>query len=421
MSAVAQSVPRSLGPFVALEVATSVSGMGNGISMVLFPWLVLELTGSAAAAGAMGAITTVPLLLSFLFSGVAVDIVGRRRMAVASDILSGVSVALVPLVGALTDLTFGVLAALAVLGAVFDPAGISARKSMLPEAAIRGGLRLERANGINEATWAAAYVLGPGIGGLCIGLLGASATFWIAAVLFAAGALTMLLVRVPGSGRLGEHERARGIVVSTVEGLRFVWDDRVLRSVGLLSMVMVGFWLPVEGVVFPVLFEDADQPGRLGLIVMALSAGGIGGALAYSAVGQRFARRPVFLVSLVVTGLAVVAMAFLPPFPVLLLFGFVTGFAYGPIGPLVNIAMQERSPGRMRGRVVGLVAALDYAAGPAGYLIIGPMIQAIGLQPAFMVLAVGVLVFAVLAIFLPSLRGLDDPPAEDAFSEATSD
>jgi MFS family permease len=340
-------------------------------------------------------------------------------MAIASDILSGVSVALVPLVGALTDLTFGVLAALAVLGAVFDPAGISARKSMLPEAAIRGGLRLERANGINEATWAAAYVLGPGIGGLCIGLLGASATFWIAAVLFAAGALTMLLVRVPGSGRLGEHERARGIVVSTVEGLRFVWDDRVLRSVGLLSMVMVGFWLPVEGVVFPVLFEEADQPGRLGLIVMALSAGGIGGALAYSAVGQRFARRPVFLVSLVVTGLAVVAMAFLPPFPFLLLFGVVTGFAYGPIGPLVNIAMQERSPGRMRGRVVGLVAALDYAAGPVGYLIIGPMIQAIGLQPAFMVLAVGVLVFAVLAMFLPSLRGLDDPPVEDAFSDSS--
>ncbi|MEI8080628.1 MAG: MFS transporter [Actinomycetes bacterium] len=419
MSAAVGATARSLRPFVALEVATSVSGMGNGISMVLFPWLVLELTGSAAAAGAMGAITTVPLLLSFLFSGVAVDIVGRRRMAVASDVLSGISVALVPIVGVFADLTFGVLAALAVLGAVFDPAGISARKSMLPESAVRGGMTLERANGINEATWAAAYVLGPGIGGLCIGGLGALTTFWIAAVLFAAGALTMLLVRVPGSGRLGEHERARGVVASTVEGLRFVWHDRVLRSVGLLSMVMVGFWLPVEGVVFPVLFEDADQPGRLGLIVMALSGGGIVGALAYSAVGQRYRRRPVFVASLVVTGLAVVAMAFLPAFPVLLLFGFITGLAYGPIGPLVNIAMQERSPGRMRGRVVGLIAALDYAAGPVGYLIIGPMIQAIGLQPAFMVLAIGVLAFAVVAVFLPALRGLDDPPAQDAIADVT--
>lgn len=408
VSPAAPATARSFGPFVALEVATATSGMGNGISMVVFPWLVLELTGSPAAAGLMGAITSLPLLLSFLFSGVAVDIVGRRRMAVISDLLSGISVALVPVVGYFLELNFALIAVLAVLGAIFDPAGISARVSMLPEAAGKAGLKLERANGIHHATWGVAYLLGPGIGGLSIGLWGALATFWIAAGLFCCGALTLLLVQMPGSGRPADHERPSGVLQSAKEGLRFVWNDRVLRSVGLLSMVMVGFWLPVEGVVFPVMFEAAAQPERLGITVMALSAGGVAGALTYGALGHRFGRRTMFVSALLVTGLAVVAMAFLPPFPMLVLFGVVTGFAYGPIGPLVNIAMQERSPSRMRGRVVGLISSIDYAAGPLGYLIIGPLIQAIGLQPAFMALAVGVLLTAVVAVFMPSLRGMDD-------------
>ncbi len=84
-------------PFLALESATVFSGTANGISMIAFPWLVLELTGSASAAGVLGAITALPLLVSFLFAGVFVDIVGRRRVAVVSDLLSMTSVALVPI------------------------------------------------------------------------------------------------------------------------------------------------------------------------------------------------------------------------------------------------------------------------------------------------------------------------------------
>ena len=405
------SPARTLTPFLALETATAVSGIGNGISMIVFPWLVLELTGSAAAAGLLAGITAVPLLLSFLFAGVAVDIIGRRRMAVGSDIFSMVSVALVPTVSYFAGLSFWPLAMLAVLGAVFDPAGISARESMVPEAAAAGKLRLERVNGIHEATWGAAYLIGPGIGGLAIGFLGAAATFWISAALFAVGALTMAIVRVPGSGRPAAHDRPRGVVTSTMEGIRFVWNDSVLRAVALIGMVIAGFWLPIEGVFFPVYFQAAGQPQRLGITVMALAGGGIAGALIYSAIGHQFGRRSAFVTALVITGLAVVGMAVLPPFPILFVFCVLTGFAYGPIGPLVNIAMQERTPSRLRGRVVGLIISAEYLMGPIGYLIAGPLVQAIGLQPAFMIMAGGVLLVGLIAIFVQSLRGMDDTPA----------
>lgn len=384
------------------------SGTANGVSMIAFPWLVLELTGSAGAAGLLGAITALPLLLSFLFAGVFVDMAGRRLVAIVSDLLSMASVALVPLLSLQFDLGFAALAALAVLGAVFDPAGISAREAMLPEAALTAGLRLERANGIHEAVWGGAYLIGPGIGGLAIGFLGAAATFWVSAAMFALGAAIMLAVRVPGAGRPAAHERPAGIWASTKEGVRFVRDDSVLRVMALVSMVIVGFWLPIEGVVLPVYFQEQGKPQELGITVMALAAGGIVGAIGYGAVGHRFGRRWAFCVCLAATGVAVLGMAALPGFALLLTASALAGLFYGPVGPLVNLMIQHRTPGVLRGRVVGLLTSAAYVAGPIGYLISGPMVEFLGLQTAFWIMAAGVTAVGFASFLLPSLRRMDD-------------
>jgi MFS family permease len=403
---------RHVAPFAALEVATALSGIANGVSMVAFPWLVLELTGSASAAAAIGAVTLLPLLLTSLVSGTLVDMVGKRRVSVASDLLSLVSVAAIPVLSAWIGLNFGLLAGLAVLGAAFDPAGITAREAMLPEAARAAGLQLERVNGTHEAVWGVAFLVGPGVGGVLIAVVGATNAFWVTAACFGMSALLMVLVRVPGAGRPAVHERVDGFWSATKEGLVFLWGDPVLRSVSLLTALLVGFWLPIEGVLLPVYFQQQQEPGHLGVVLMSLSAGGVLGSLAYAAAGTRVRRRPAFVGALLVTSSAVVGMAFLPPLLGLLAFGFAAGAAYGPINPIVNVAMQERTPVRLRGRILGLSTSVAYAAGPAGYLLVGPMIEQVGLRSAFLLLAGGLGVVALGSIWIGSLEGLDDAPRE---------
>ena len=139
------------------------SGTANGIAMVAFPWLVLDVTGDATATGAISAVTALPLLAAMLFSGTLVDIAGRQRVSVISDVFSMLSVALVPILAASVGLDFGLLLLVAALGAVFDPAGVTAREAMLPEAAAASRVGLERVNGIHEAAYGLAFLLGPGM------------------------------------------------------------------------------------------------------------------------------------------------------------------------------------------------------------------------------------------------------------------
>src|SRR5262245_34190153 len=99
------SAERHRGPIVLLETGTLISGIGNGVALVVLPWLVLERTGSAAIAGLVSAAALLPLLVSSVVAGAVVDAVGRRRTSVGSDLLSGIAAAAIPVVDIVGDLT----------------------------------------------------------------------------------------------------------------------------------------------------------------------------------------------------------------------------------------------------------------------------------------------------------------------------
>jgi MFS family permease len=227
----------------------------------------------------------------------------------------------------------------------------------------------------------------------------------------------MALIRVPGGGRHGPAAGSRSNVAADVrEGLVFVWRDKMILSVALFTTLLAGTYLPIEGVLLPVHFEALDAPGRLGGVLLVMSLGWVAGSLLYGAVGHRLPRRATFLVSAVGTALALVPMAFLPPYGVILASGALTGLLYGPLNPIMNLVLQVRTPERLRGRVIGVVTSIGYAAGPAGYLVAGPLVDVLGLRPAFLAVAGAVVVAGASSLVLRSLRGLDalDPAAAGA-------
>ena len=114
--------------------------------MITIPWLILERTDSPAFAGLVAAISALPGILVSPIGGWLVDHIGRRAVSIGADLLSALSVAAFPIVA----MTFGLsnlsILLIAVTGAVFDPAGYTARKTMLPDVATASGVDLDRLN-----------------------------------------------------------------------------------------------------------------------------------------------------------------------------------------------------------------------------------------------------------------------------------
>jgi H+ antiporter protein len=401
------------GPLYLILLAALMAGAGNGISMIAFPWLVLQRNGSALEASIVAMAGTLPLLVATLIAGAAVDYLGRRRVSMISDALSALAVAAVPVIAmtfGVNSINVAVLAGLAALGAFFDPAGITARETMLPEAAKRAGWTLDRANSVYEATFNLAYIVGPGIGGLLITTLGGVNTMWVTAGAFLLSILAITVLRLEGTGKPDQDSLPDGVWSGVVEGLSFVWNMKVLRTLAFIDLAATGLFMPMESVLFPKYFTDRNEPAQLGWVLMALSVGGLIGALGYAVMSKYMKRRTTMLIAVLTLGVAMTIIAFLPPLPVILVGCAIVGFVYGPIAPIYNYVMQTRAPKHLRGRVVGVMGSLAYAAGPLGLILAGPLADSAGLEATFFALSLPMIVLGLVALRLPSLRDLDNAP-----------
>ena len=399
------------GPIVLLELANAASGVANAIVMIAIPWLVLERTGSAASAGLVVAVASLPGIVVSPLVGFAIDRFGRRLVSIVSDVLSAASVAAFPLVAAVGDLAFGWILGIAVLGAAFDPAGYTARKSLLPDVADASGYPIDRLNGIHEGVFAVGWTIGPALGAVLIGVVGAVDVFWAAFGLFLVAIASIVLLRVGDAGleaRRASGAEDEGMWRSLALGVTVLWNDTALRAITIALMVLAAVYLPTESVILPAYFESRGEPTGLGLLVSAMAGGSVIGSFGYGWISARVSRYQLARLVLIGTAVSIVPLALLPSLWVMLVAGFVLGLAWGPFQPLMNTLVQRRIAPDVQGRVYGVQTALFYASPPLAFLLAGWMVENWGVQATYLAFAGVLVVTSVAVLLVRSIRDIDN-------------
>ncbi|MDA3017392.1 MAG: MFS transporter [Actinomycetota bacterium] len=401
-------------PFVMLQVSSIASGVGNGIVMIAVPWLVLDRTGSPAAAGLLGALVSLPGIVVSPFVGTLIDRIGRRKVSIYADVLSAVSVLLFVVVDRVGSLTYAWIAALAVLGAVFDPAGHTARKALIPNAANASSIKLETANSRHEGFFAVGWAIGPAIGAMLIKFVGPVDAMFATSLLFLVASISVMLMRVvDATNETHDADSPReNFWQATIAGFRALHADRALFSLTIIFMFTSAVYMPIEMVILPVHFERLGNAGGLGATMTAMAGGMVLGAFSYGAIARRFSRYAILCGVMIGVAIAVVPMVWLPSTFVFVLAGFLMGAIWGPFNPLWNTLIQSRVPTEMQGRVYGVQMSALYAAPPIGQVVVGLAVEGFGLQQTFAVIAVLFTVVALLTLSLPALRDLSRNTAQ---------
>ena len=375
--------------------------------MITIPWLILEETGSPAFAGLVAAISALPGLLISPIGGWLVDHIGRRSVSIGADLLSAVAVVAFPIVALTSGLSSSTILVIAVIGAIFDPAGYTARKTLLADVAKASEIKLDRLNGIHEGFMGVSWILGPAIGAALISNVGAVNSFWAAGGLFIFAALTIAFLRV---GNLGKE--ARDLAEKMGEksdrslrvGFQILWRDKLLRTLTIAILVIAAVYLPTETLVLPAYFEEQDNPAGLGIVISALAAGSTIGSFGYGWISARMSRKNLVRATLIGTAVSIVPMALLPPLPLFLLAAFLLGLSWGPFNPLETSLIQQRVPADQQGRVFGVQTAVFYTAPPLGMVLAGLSVESYGVSTTYIVLAAILTVTAIFALLTKSLR-----------------
>ena len=395
-------------PLIAMLTATAISGAGNAMTRLAIPWFVLETTGSASRTGIAGAAEAAPLVIAGLLGGTLVDRIGFRRMSIISDLASGITVAMIPLLHLTVGIEFWQLLALVFTGALLDAPGVTARRSFVPELADAAGMPLAAANGYFGAISRSTALVGPLVAGVFIAAFGAAPLLWVDAATFMVSAAIMF-VAVPASLQPSD-DGAAGVGSywsNLVDGFRWIVRNPLVRT--LVAMILLTNLIESPFLIVVTVYarEVFDSSVALGILLGVFSVGAIVGSMASGVMAERLAGRLIFPIGFSGVALLYVVMMFEPPLAVVSAAAFVTGLIAGPMNPFLDTVFQRRVPPGMRGRVFGLRSALMMSATPLGILAGGVLIEAAGLQRMLVIQLVAMLAVIGWMLVSPTLRRVD--------------
>jgi predicted MFS family arabinose efflux permease len=362
-------------------LAQWVAQVGNWMQTVAQSWLVLQMTSSPFKLGLIGTLQFGPILLFAIASGALADRVPKRRLLVATQTALGCqALALAALVGS-GRVEYWHVAVLAFLSGVVNALDQPARQSFVAE--IVGRADVGSAVALNSASFNAARIVGPGLGGVLIARYGLTPAFVINGLGFAVAVIMLLRLRHPG---LPRPRTGRGVLDEIGAGVRYAMQTPEIRlTLGLLFIVsfcVFNFTVYVPLVVRTVLGVGAEA---FGLLMACLGVGAVMGALTVSALGPRHPPTAVMFGSAALACGGILALSATRAFWYAAVVLFLTGLFGIVLVASCNTAMQLAARDDLRGRVMSLYTLVWGGAFPIGAFIVGSVSERWGVSRALFV------------------------------------
>ncbi|MFG2191307.1 MFS transporter [Streptomyces sp. NPDC048639] len=335
--------------------AGAITVFGSFLSFVAVPLQIKELTGSALAVGAVGAVELVPLLVFGLYGGALADALDRRKLIVRTEAALGLLAVILlantllpnPMVWPL----YVVVALVSALTGLQRPA----LDAILPR--IVAHEHLPAAAALNALRWQTGAIAGPALAGVIIAYAGLEWAYALDAATFAVSVLLGLRLAPSPPSHDARKPSLRGIA----EGARYAWRRKELLGTYAVDMAAMFFAYPAA--IFPFLADELHAPWALGLMYAAGSVGSLAVSLTsgWTARVHRHGRMVVLAAGC--WGLAMALAGGLGNiWPVLLLLAVAGGCDM--VSGIFRSAMWNQTiPDELRGRLAG-IELLSYSMGP---------------------------------------------------------
>jgi MFS family permease len=358
-----------------------VSLAGTWMQNVALAWLVIELSGSPLAIGALAFWRFVPFTVFGLVAGVVADRIESRKLVMAtqaSAMAISIALAVVTLTGTATLPIVYVLAALGGVALAFDAPG---RQSLTFQ--MVGPRELPNAVALNSGLFNGSRVIGPAIAGLVIAAVGTGLCFVLNALSFLA-VLTALAIVREEELRPVERDPSTRILDGIRRAFSYAWHDRQLRLILAVVTVVstVGFNFHV---LVPLLAADTLHigPEGFGLLSAAFGLGALVGALA--AATFRRASWRLFAIGTASFGVFALLLAAVHNAVLAGVVLFAIGLSFTLFTANANALVQLTAPDHLRGRLIGLYLFAFLGLAPLGGLFAGWLAEVGGTSLAFAV------------------------------------
>ena len=398
-----------------LWTADGVSNLADGTLKVALPLVAIGYTRSPALIAGLSFAFSLPWLLFALPAGALVDRIDRRRAMLSANCVRAAAVAALVIFVLGGGSSVWALYVVALCVGTAETAYDTAAQSMIPRIVPRE--LLSRANGrLFAVELAANEFVGPPLAGLLVAV-GAAVALATPLGLWAVALGALLLLR--GNFRPQQRSERTTLRADIAEGLRFVWRNRMLRTLA----AMTGAYNLATNAMFAVLVLYATGAGSAmglsrqayGLLLAAVAAGSVAGSFVAEAVTRVLGRTRSLALS-VLGGILVVGTPAVTTNPYVIGAAFFAGGVASMVWNVIAVSLRQTvTPDRLLGRVNSAYRLVAWGVMPIGAAAGGLLAQFAGLRAVFIATA------AVMLAMMVGLRGVSDARMAEAERDADAD
>src|SRR5262245_10987760 len=358
-------------------------------------WLMSSLTPSPLTVALLLTAESLPFFALGLPAGALADIVDRRKLLIVTQAAMAIvlgTLAVVTLTGVVTPWMLLALAfALGTANALNDPAWHSAVPELLPKEELAAGVTLSGV-GINVAR-----TVGPALGGFLVAAAGPGVVFVLNALSFLGVVSVLFRWRRSSPPAVLPAERMIGAIRA---GLRYARHSGALRRVLLGAFLFMVCGAGVMALM-PVLGRETGHGAvGFGLLLGSLGVGAVTGATILPRVRPRVGADVLIAAGSLAFAAVAVGAALLRELAFLCPVMLVGGIAWISVLTTLNVAAQQTSPPWVRARAVAVYLLVFQAGIAGGSALWGAIASQAGLSTAYLGIAAGLVVGAVLAVRL---------------------
>ncbi len=391
----------------------AVSLVGTWMQIVALGWLVLEITGSGTALGAVVAAQFLPILVLGPYGGLLADRLDKRRLLIVTQSILGLTALALGALVLTGAVELWMVVAVAVVFGVVTACDNPARQAFSVE--MVGPERLRNAVSLHSIMVNVARAVGPAVAGVIIATAGTGICFVINAASYAAVLIALGTMDARALRPAPLAERRPGQVR---EGLAYIGRTPSL-VVPLVMLGVMGTLAYEFQVVLPLLATGTfgGDAATYGVLTSAMGAGAIVGGLAVAGHG-RTGLRPL-TVAATALGAALIAVAVSPSLPVAVLALAATGAASIAFLATASTSLQLASEPRFRGRVMAIWTVAFLGSTPIGAPVVGAISEHVGPRAGLAAGAAACLVAAAIGALAAAREGRGTPaPAPPREAEA---
>ena len=345
--------------YLYLWLGLLISVAGSNMQFAAIHWHIRELTGEPdpLALGGIGLARILPVIVFSIIGGTVADNYNRRRIMFITQSIAAVQAAALAYFTFIGQITIWHIYALTAIQAATMAFDLPARQALVPNLVSRE--HLPSAFSMGTIAFNTGAILGP----LLFGIVpegGQGIAYLFNSFSFLAVILALILM-----GNV-EQDTLRGSGVNLramADGVRFIFNRPLILSTMLMDFIATFF--ASANTMLPIVARDILNVGKTGYAWLT-SAQAIGSVLAGMVVSQvRELRRqgPIFLLSVVVFGLATIAFGLSTTFALAMIALLLIGAGDAVSTVIRNTIRQLQTPDHIRGRMTS-VNQIFFMGGP---------------------------------------------------------